>query len=286
LTRHKSIKRTQTQNARSCQPLPVFYAHISSSTNQKIQARPAPGSRNTRPKLKFKISQNQNSFTSLTCAVCQCSPTGKSGQPSAPQAGQPSQRKLLVEESKTASNKPRPPNPPTKLGELSPLPFPTSKVANRQPIAIYGKQRGVCPLLVSLLLPRNNGPWVSLRAVGSQPTVHCTYMSVPDTRTTFNYCCSYNWKRKTNGNFVLSIFTSALGTGELLGSRPGRFIPAGEGQYKLTRRLCGPQRQSGRFGGHRKHSPWLEFETGIVQHTASSVDRLRYFLQENSSWNG
>ena len=143
MTRHKSIKRTQTQNAGSCQPLPVFYPHISSSTNQKSQARPALDSRNTRPKLKFKISQNQNSFTSLTYAGCQCSPMGKSGQRSPPQAGQPSQRQLLVEESKTASNKPWPPNPPRKFGELLPPPFPTPKAANRQPTAIYGKERKV-----------------------------------------------------------------------------------------------------------------------------------------------
>jgi len=76
---------------------------------------------------------------------------------------------------------------------------------------------------------------------------HFTVLSVPDTRTTFNYCCSFNtlnpelnpirhllsllgayhilyvsrirvnWKRTTNGNFVLSIITWVLDTGELLG---------------------------------------------------------------------
>ena len=88
-----------------------------------------------------------------------------------------------------------------------------------------------------------------------------TVLSVPDTRTTFNYCCSFNtlnpelnpichllallgayhilhvsrirvnWKRTTNGNFVLSIITWVLDIGELLGSRPGRLIPGEGGNY-------------------------------------------------------
>ena len=96
--------------------------------------------------------------------------------------------------------------------------------------------------------------------------------STPDNRTPFTYCCSFNWKRNTNGNFVLSIITFVLSiitfvlsninfvlsiinfvlsiftfvlsifnlafvTVELLGLFPGRFIPWEEGQYKLTRRL-------------------------------------------------
>ena len=88
-----------------------------------------------------------------------------------------------------------------------------------------------------------------------------TVRSVPDTRTNFTYRCSFNWKRNTNGTFVLSIITSALNADELLGSRPGPFIPGEEWQYKLTRRMCGPQSQSGRFGNHRKHLPLPEFET-------------------------
>jgi hypothetical protein len=69
-----------------------------------------------------------------------------------------------------------------------------------------------------------------------------------------------NWKRRTDGNFELSFITSALDTRDLLGSRPGRFIRGETGQYKLTRRLCGPQRQCGSFGGDRKHSPLPEIE--------------------------
>jgi len=85
-------------------------------------------------------------------------------------------------------------------------------------------------------------------------------MSVPVTRTAFTYWCSFNWKSKTNGNFVLSIITSALNGSELLGSGPGRIIPGEEVQYIPTRRLCGPQSHSGPFGGHINLSPLQEFD--------------------------
>jgi len=78
-----------------------------------------------------------------------------------------------------------------------------------------------------------------------------TVLSVPDTRTNFTYCCSFHWKRNTNGTFVLSIITSAVHRVELLGSRPGRFNPLEGGHYILPRRLCGPKSQSGPFGGNR-----------------------------------
>jgi len=87
-----------------------------------------------------------------------------------------------------------------------------------------------------------------------------TVLSVPNTRTAFTYCCPFNWRRKTEGNFVLSIITSAFDGGEFLGSHPGRFIPGEEGQYRLTKGLCVSQGQSGRFTGQRKHSPLPEFE--------------------------
>jgi hypothetical protein len=85
-------------------------------------------------------------------------------------------------------------------------------------------------------------------------------MSVPDTRTAFNCRCSFNWKRRTDGNCELSNITSAIDTLELLGSRPGRCIPGDRGQYIVTTRLCGPQSQSGSFGEDRKHAPLPEFE--------------------------
>lgn len=59
---------------------------------------------------------------------------------------------------------------------------------------------------------------------------------------------------------MLSIITLALDGGELLGSGPGRLIHGAEGQFILTRGLCGPQSQSGLFGGHRKYSPLPAFE--------------------------
>jgi len=68
-----------------------------------------------------------------------------------------------------------------------------------------------------------------------------TVLSVTDTGTAFNCCCSFNWKRRTGGNFELSFITSALHTHELLGSHPGHFIPEETGQHILTTRLCGPQ---------------------------------------------
>jgi len=58
----------------------------------------------------------------------------------------------------------------------------------------------------------------------SPTSPHFTVLSVPDTRTAFIFCCSINWKRKTDGNFVLSNITWALDTDELIGSRPDRFI--------------------------------------------------------------
>jgi hypothetical protein len=44
------------------------------------------------------------------------------------------------------------------------------------------------------------------------------YLSVPDTRTTFTYFWSLNRKCKPDGNVVLNNTTSALDTGEFLGS--------------------------------------------------------------------
>jgi len=88
-----------------------------------------------------------------------------------------------------------------------------------------------------------------------------TVLSVTDTGTTFNCCCSFNWKRRTDGNFELSFITSALNTRDLLGSHPGRFISYETGKYTLTTRLCGPQSLFGRFGEDIKYSPILEFET-------------------------
>ena len=48
--------------------------------------------------------------------------------------------------------------------------------------------------------------------------------------------------------------------------------------------VWGLQRQIGRFGGNRKHSPSTKFEDRNVKSTDSSVDRLQDFLQVNSSW--
>ena len=80
-----------------------------------------------------------------------------------------------------------------------------------------------------------------------------TVLSVPDTRTTFTYCCSFYWKRNTNGNFVLSIITLATDTGELWGSGPGPglFISSEEGIYILPGRFCRTKSQFGRSGGHK-----------------------------------
>ena len=72
-----------------------------------------------------------------------------------------------------------------------------------------------------------------------------TVLSVTDIRTAFNCCCSFNWKRRTDGNFKLRFITSALNTREFLGSRPRCFISGEQGQYTLTTRLCGSQSQSG-----------------------------------------
>ena len=111
------------------------------------------------------------------------------------------------------------------------------------------------------------------------PQAHCLlYMSVPDTRTAFNCCCSFNWKRRTDGNFELSNITSAVHIREFLGSRPGRFIPAETGQYIVTTRLCLKvleRRENTAI--YRNSIP------GIVQLRAWRADRLRGFLQEISS---
>jgi len=95
--------------------------------------------------------------------------------------------------------------------------------------------------------------------------MHChkptfTVLSVTDIRTTFNCGCSFNWNRRTDGNFELSFITSAHHTREFLGSRPGRFISVKTGQYLLTTRLCGPKSQSGNFVGERIHSSLPEFK--------------------------
>jgi isocitrate lyase len=85
-------------------------------------------------------------------------------------------------------------------------------------------------------------------------------MSVPDTRTAFNCCCSFNWKSRTNGNLELSIITLALDTRELLSPHSGRVIPGEEGIYILTTTNCGPESQFGNFGEERKFSISNEFE--------------------------
>ena len=95
--------------------------------------------------------------------------------------------------------------------------------------------------------------------------MHChkptfTVLSVTDTRTAFNGCCSFNWKRRTDGNFEQSSITSALHTRDLLGSRPAAFIPVETGWNILTTMLCGSQSQSGNFGEERQHLFSLEFE--------------------------
>ena len=85
-------------------------------------------------------------------------------------------------------------------------------------------------------------------------------------------------------SFVPSIFTSALDTGDLFGSRPDRYIRVEGRLYIKTRRLCGPHRRSGNCRGERKNPrQYLNSKFGVFELTASSVDRLRYFLQEISS---
>jgi hypothetical protein len=79
-----------------------------------------------------------------------------------------------------------------------------------------------------------------------------TVLSVPDTHTNFTYCCALNWKRNNNGNIVLSIINWELVTGELLESRPGRFIPVGGWMYKINSRMCVTQRRFGYFGREEK----------------------------------
>jgi len=108
-----------------------------------------------------------------------------------------------------------------------------------------------------------------------------TVLSVTNTRTTFNCCWSFNWKRRTDGNFELSFITSALNTRELLRSRPSRFIPGEDWQCILTTRQCWTQIQSGSFGEDRKHSPLQDSNPGIVQPRVSTVGRLRRFSSRN-----
>ena len=92
-----------------------------------------------------------------------------------------------------------------------------------------------------------------------QPSHSLPYISVPDTRKAFTFCCSFNCKRNTKGSFVLGIITWALDTGDLLGSRLDRFIPS-EGQYVPTNTLCETQSKSGRFGRKRINSSLPQFE--------------------------
>ena len=49
---------------------------------------------------------------------------------------------------------------------------------------------------------------------------HFTVISVQDTHTYFKFCCSFDWKPKTNGSFVLRNITCAVDSGELAGSPP------------------------------------------------------------------
>ena len=93
-----------------------------------------------------------------------------------------------------------------------------------------------------------------------QPAQNLPYISVPDTRTDFSFCCSFNWKLNSNGKIVLCIITSALDTGELLGWRVCRFI-CSERQYVATSSLCKPQSQSWRFEREIKQPSLPESET-------------------------
>jgi hypothetical protein len=102
-------------------------------------------------------------------------------------------------------------------------------------------------------------------------------MSVPDTRTAFNCRWSFNWKPRTNGNFELSIITSAIDTRELLGSRPDRFIPGKDGQYKLTTSLFELHSLSGSFEEERKHSSLTEFEPWDRPDHSLVLEQLRRF---------
>jgi len=101
-----------------------------------------------------------------------------------------------------------------------------------------------------------------------------TVLSVPDTRTTFTYCCSYNWKRNTNGNFVLSIITWALDTGELLGSNPRHLIP---------RRLRDPTASLKVLEDTENNRLYRNSKPAIVQVTAPFLERMRYFLQKTQA---
>jgi len=101
-----------------------------------------------------------------------------------------------------------------------------------------------------------------------------TVLPVPDTRTNFTYCCSFNWKRNTNVISVLSIFTWALDTGELLGSNPRRFIPS---------RLGGPRASLEVLYDTENTRLYRNSKPGIVQLTAPFVDRMRDFLQKTQA---
>jgi len=57
-----------------------------------------------------------------------------------------------------------------------------------------------------------------------QPAHSLSYISVPDTRTNFNFCCSLNYKR----NHLIVHYHLALKTDVLLGSGLDRFIPVEE----------------------------------------------------------
>jgi rRNA maturation protein Nop10 len=65
-------------------------------------------------------------------------------------------------------------------------------------------------------------------------------------------------------SYTLSL-TSALDGGEWSTPRPGRFTPGKETRYPLYRRLCGPQRRSGRL---RKISPSPGIDSRTVQPVA------------------
>jgi hypothetical protein len=91
--------------------------------------------------------------------------TKNPGSKLSPAAGQPNEDDSW-REVQTASTRIYPLKPPKKLGELTPPPFTTPKINNRQPIAVYEKERKVSVLFCT------SAEWRTLRqlnGVGSEP---------------------------------------------------------------------------------------------------------------------
>ena len=89
----------------------------------------------------------------------------------------------------------------------------------------------------------------------------------------------------TNGNIVLCIITWALDTGELLGHASTALSPVKASTYQPT--LCvEPRANPDVFEGTENNIPYRNSNPGIVQTTASSVDRLHDLFQEISSSEG